>query len=77
MAYLLETECYGIRGTALDWVQSYLTDRKWFVKMGDHCSQCLDLGSVLGPKLFILYTNDLCMVFQLLFADDTHIFLFH
>ena len=33
--------------------------------------------SILGPKLFILYINDLCMVSNIvkliLFADDTNI----
>ncbi len=36
-------------------------------------------GSILGPKLFILYVNDICNVSSLLrfvlFADDTNIFL--
>ena len=35
-------------------------------------------GSILGPKLFILYVNDICNVSSLLrfvlFADDTNIF---
>ena len=35
-------------------------------------------GSVLGPKLVILYVNDICNVSSLLifvlFADDTNIF---
>ena len=35
-------------------------------------------GSVLGPKLFILYINDICNVSKILkfilFADDTNIF---
>jgi len=36
-------------------------------------------GSVLGPKLFILYIHDICKVSELLkfvlFADDTNIFI--
>ena len=36
-------------------------------------------GSILGPKLFLLYTNDICNVLNMLdfilHADDTTIFL--
>ena len=77
-------ERYGIRGIVLNWVQSYLSDRKQFVKLGESVSSCLSIacgvpqGSVLGPKLFILYINDMCEVSNILkmvvFADDTNIF---
>ena len=35
-------------------------------------------GSIFGPRLFVLYVNDICNVSKLakfiLFADDTNIF---
>uniref|UniRef100_A0A3P9M519 Reverse transcriptase domain-containing protein n=1 Tax=Oryzias latipes TaxID=8090 RepID=A0A3P9M519_ORYLA len=75
---------YGIRGLVLDWIRSYLSNRKQFVKVDGACSQCLDIvcgvpqGSVLGPILFILYINDLFQVSNklrlVLFADDTNLF---
>lgn len=77
-------ERYGIRGIVLQWVKSYLHKRSQYVKLGDNISTCLDIvsgvpqGSVLGPKLFILYINDIYKVSNalklILFADDTNIF---
>lgn len=81
---LKKLERYGLRGVAGKWVKSYLSDRVQYVQMGEYSSKCLDIacgvpqGSVLGPKLFNLYINDIFNVSQLvkciLFADDTNIF---
>ena len=80
-------ECYGIRGLCLDWIKSYLTNRKQFVQFNDSVSTeqiitCgVPQGSILGPLFFILYINDFPKIFELansmLFADDTSIFLSH
>ena len=75
---------YGLRGISNDWIRSYLLQRKQYVRWENYESDYMDVlcgvpqGSILGPKLFILYINDLCRVSNclkfILFADDTNIF---
>lgn len=81
---LTKLEYYGIRGVALDWFRSYLSARMQYVSFGGQSSQLLGItcgvpqGSVLGPLLFIIYTNDLPNAVKdsnvILFADDTTLF---
>ena len=78
---------YGLRGISQKWIQSYLSQRKQFVEYDEVKSSCKDIvcgipqGSILGPKLFILYINDICNVSTLLkyvlFADDTNLLYKH
>lgn len=82
---LHKLEFYGIRGVALQWFKSYLSNRKQFVKYNNSVSDYENMkcgvpqGSVLGPLLFIIYTNDLpnCLVCSnaTQFADDTTVYI--
>ena len=78
---------YGISGTALNWVRSYLSNWVQRVKLLDKLGEpfktdyVVPQGSVLGPLLFTLYTTTLSIVISRhnichhLYADDTQIYL--
>jgi hypothetical protein len=60
----------GLRGTALEWMKSYLSNRSQQVVIGDAASASTPLetgvpqGSVLGPLLFSLYTLPLRRIIE-------------
>ena len=58
----------GLSGTTLSWFNTHLTDRNYFVSLGDYVSEKQSIlygvpqGSILGLLLFSLY---ICGVFSL------------
>ena len=76
---------YGIRGIALDWIKSYLSNREQYVCFNGKKSTVANIkygvpqGSILGPLLFIIYINDISNISDLatfiLYADDVNIII--
>ena len=78
---------FGLKGTALQWVSSYLADRTQTVCIDELRSPTTPLscgvpqGSVLGPVLFTLYTAPLGDIIRShgisthMYADDTQLYV--
>ena len=72
----------GITDIVLEWFSSYLSDRKYYVSLSNHCSAFAPVlagvhkGSVLGPMLFTIYIKTLSAnidshsIIHHSFADD-------
>ena len=80
---LHKLRAYGISGTLLDWMESFLVGRTQQVSVNGILSaekpvlSGVPQGSVLGPVLFLLYINDIVDSLEtnmLLFADDSKLF---
>ena len=80
---------FGFSGPSLNWVHSYISQRSYFVKVGEICSTSCPMisgvpqGSVLGPLLFSAYLSPISRLIHCfglqhhIYADDiTLIFTF-
>ena len=84
---VLNTHIYGICNDALNWIQSYLSNRTECMAVGSctstdkHLNFGVPQGSVLGPRKYCLYSKpigEICRRHNLLYhcyADDTQVYM--
>ena len=67
----------GFTDAVLQWLSTYMTDRKHYVSLSNHCSALTPVrsgvthGSVLGPMLFTMHTKPLSAII------DSHSIMHH
>jgi hypothetical protein len=78
---------FGVEGTPLKWMTSYLSDRYQTVCIDGQLSEAVHMtysvpqGSVLGPKNYVMYTKpvgSICRshgIFHHFYADDSQLYL--
>ena len=80
---LLKLKAHGIGDGIIDWIEQWLTDSRQHVVVDGEVSNCKSVlsgipqRSVLGPLLFLIYSNDLDDNIKsnvLKFTDDTKVF---
>lgn len=74
----------GVHSAILLWIESFLTNRKQYVKINESKSRSflvksgVPQGSHIGPLLFVLFINDVSSIFKFaecrMYADDLKIF---
>ena len=80
---LFKLKSYGINGSLLKLIASFLSNRLQRVVLNGNCSTWKEVlaavpqGSILGPLFFLIFINDLPIGLQSnvkIFADDTSLF---
>ena len=78
---------FGLSGTVLQWISSYLSNRSQYVQLGQSkspispCTCGVLQGSVLGPILITLFISPVSLiasshsVFQQQYADDNQLYI--